>query len=215
MGQSAICHHQIMHHILLGDDQVVNLFKAHDHLGKKFGMLDVVERVKNDRHNKTMWKVKCECGNTSIVRGQELVRGQTTSCGCYHALLRHMQIGYTTRTIDLEEGQRFGRLKILGFDGFHGNRHYYKCVCDCGKIVSVSKHHLTFDNTRSCGCLIVDTQKINIRKNCFKPQFNKCKLCSKEFFTTHPNHLFCCRKHGNKFHNDAKQQRKLAERASK
>lgn len=51
--------------------------------GKRFGKLVVVGRLKNDKNGKTMWMCKCDCGELASVRGSELKRGHTASCGCY------------------------------------------------------------------------------------------------------------------------------------
>lgn len=183
---------------------MVNFYSAHDHIGKKFGMLEVLERVENDKHKKTMWLCKCECGKTTITRGQELIRGETTSCGCYRKLLSHMQIGYTTRTRNLEEGEKFGRLKVVSFEGFKKNKHIYKCLCDCGSQCCVSKRDLVSSRVKSCGCYQSQIASEKCRKNCLKPRKGICKLCSKVFSTVHGGQKFCCRKHSIKYHNDMK-----------
>lgn len=55
--------------------------------------------------------------------------------------------------IDLT-GQKFGRLSVLGFSHTtHKFEAFWKCLCDCGKTVCVSAHHLRSNATKSCGCL--------------------------------------------------------------
>lgn len=57
-----------------------------DLTGQKFGRLTVVERVENYVTPKGIqmpqWKCKCDCGKEKVVRGHDLKRGNTTSCGC-------------------------------------------------------------------------------------------------------------------------------------
>jgi hypothetical protein len=48
-----------------------------------FGRWVVVKRAGSDKDNKPTWLCKCECGNTRIVNGASLRRGDSTSCGCY------------------------------------------------------------------------------------------------------------------------------------
>jgi hypothetical protein len=48
-----------------------------DKTGNRYGKLIVLSR-----HEKTKWLCQCECGNTSIVDGGDLVKGTITSCGC-------------------------------------------------------------------------------------------------------------------------------------
>jgi len=51
-------------------------------------------------------------------------------------------------------GQKFGRLTVLKDIGNHPTRgeSYWKCRCDCGKIVNATGNWLTSGNTKSCGC---------------------------------------------------------------
>lgn len=57
--------------------------KLIDLTGKKFGRLTVIERRGSDKYGKVLWLCKCDCGNETVVRGNSLKRGLTTSCGCY------------------------------------------------------------------------------------------------------------------------------------
>lgn len=55
-------------------------------------------------------------------------------------------------------GKRFGRLVVVEYlgsvrTGPKSYRKNFKCACDCGNIVTVSKSHLTSGHTKSCGCL--------------------------------------------------------------
>ncbi len=54
-----------------------------DLTGQKFGRLTVIERAGSTKHGATKWLCKCECGKEKIVIGDELRKGNTTSCGCY------------------------------------------------------------------------------------------------------------------------------------
>lgn len=58
--------------------------KPLDMVGKKFGALTVIERAPNDKHGKTRWLCKCECGNESTPNGADLKSGKSKSCGCSH-----------------------------------------------------------------------------------------------------------------------------------
>lgn len=49
--------------------------------GKRFGKLTVIEKAGTNKHRKLMWKCQCDCGNHSIVVGQDLRRGKTSGCG--------------------------------------------------------------------------------------------------------------------------------------
>lgn len=52
-------------------------------------------------------------------------------------------------------GQRFGKLCVLerDFDKNLNHKAYWKCLCDCGNIISVRGQDLRQGKTKSCGCL--------------------------------------------------------------
>jgi len=54
-------------------------------LGKIFGRLTVIERgpsVVTSKSKPAQWYCRCVCGNITLVRSNNLIRGHTTSCGC-------------------------------------------------------------------------------------------------------------------------------------
>lgn len=50
--------------------------------GKRFGRLLVIQLSDHKDGNNRLWECSCECGNTTYVRGGDLRRGTTSSCGC-------------------------------------------------------------------------------------------------------------------------------------
>lgn len=59
-----------------------------DLVGMKFGRLLVIKRADEDYMYKGVkpyprWECLCDCGNTTIVKGDDLRSGRTKSCGCY------------------------------------------------------------------------------------------------------------------------------------
>lgn len=58
------------------------------------------------------------------------------------------------KTKDLS-GNKYNRLTILERD-YSRNRIYYKCQCDCGKIVTVRADSIINGQTQSCGCLFIE-----------------------------------------------------------
>ena len=117
--------------------RVGELLKKLDLSGQRFGSLTVI-RPGEKHGKKTTWVCLCDCGNTSIVVSDNLRSGHTKSCGC----LKNQYI----KKYDLI-GQKFGRLTVIGKDG-----QKQKCLCDCGKEISVITGNLIDGNTRSCGC---------------------------------------------------------------
>ena len=53
-----------------------------DLTGQKFGRLTVIKRAENDKSNRVQWLCQCECGNTKVIRGNDLKLGNIKSCGC-------------------------------------------------------------------------------------------------------------------------------------
>jgi hypothetical protein len=56
-------------------------------------------------------------------------------------------------------GQRVGRLTVLERAESHGNNAYWKCICDCGNSVIVSRPNLK-NGQISCGCARDDANRI-------------------------------------------------------
>lgn len=53
--------------------------------GKRFGRLEVISYVGADSRGRSKWLCKCDCGKEITARVDSLKRGDTKSCGCYHA----------------------------------------------------------------------------------------------------------------------------------
>jgi len=52
-------------------------------VGMRFYRLTVESRSENTSSGHAAWNCKCDCGNTSVVEGSHLRRGNTKSCGCF------------------------------------------------------------------------------------------------------------------------------------
>lgn len=63
--------------------------------------------------------------------------------------------------IDLT-GKRFGRLVVVDRAGTVNRKATWNCKCDCGNVLVVHTTHLKSGNTKSCGCLRLDS---NTAKN--------------------------------------------------
>lgn len=109
-----------------------------DLTGQKFGHLTVIKRAPN-KGKKVAWECLCDCGNTTIVAGNNLTRKEyrTTTCGC--------------RTGRKIIGEQHGELTIIEDLGIQDSRHRCKCQCSCGKILTVRYGNLISGDTTSCG----------------------------------------------------------------
>src|SRR5574343_295389 len=71
--------------------------------GFQFGDLTVLGNFQRDdtRLSNSTWEVRCVCGTIKRVRHYSLLRGETTSCGCWrsrHTAERMTKHGFATRT---------------------------------------------------------------------------------------------------------------------
>ncbi len=61
-----------------------------------------------------------------------------------------------SRFIDLKN-QKFGKLKVLSRSENIGGRTAWNCICDCGKSTTVRSYSLRGKDTKSCGCINIET----------------------------------------------------------
>lgn len=150
--------------------------QSNEMIGKKFGMLTVVEKISERANNGSIqWKCKCDCGNECIRSTTGLHRtDRIQNCGCYNK---------TTR-LDLSIiGKKFGKLTVLEYIG----NSMYKCKCDCGNEKIIRRDSLTTGNTSSCGCINYSIGEKNIENILkinnisFKSQYTLPELKLKKF----------------------------------
>ena len=67
----------------------------------------------------------------------------------------------TTVKINIE-GERFGRLVVIEYNGVSTTRHkrMWTCICDCGKTIDVETGALWAKVVQSCGCLQKDNARL-------------------------------------------------------
>jgi len=76
-----------------------------------------------------------------------------------------MEIGMNSSIL----GNKFGKWTVLELDVDSADKNYIKfiCKCDCGKTKSVYKHHLTSNQSTSCGCSRKNRSNIKPKKDYF------------------------------------------------
>lgn len=126
-------------------------------IGKKFGRFTVISKADptiylygKKKGTLIHWNCICDCGAKRRVSGQNLLKGQSQSCGCRHREISR-RVGHLNR-IDLT-GKRFGRLTVIKFYGRISGRVHWFCQCECGNKCHVSAASLVRGLTRSCRCL--------------------------------------------------------------
>ena len=123
-----------------------------DLIGQRFGKLVVVELHHIDV--KRYWLCQCDCGNTTIVKTNQLTSGHTKSCGCLR------KDNHYVRDI---AGQRFGNLVAQYVSGKNDlGRTLWHCKCDCGNECDVTLGNLVNGYTRSCHCKITSDAERDI-----------------------------------------------------
>ena len=122
--------------------------KLIDETGNAYGHLTVLKRADNiitpNGRSHVAWLCKCDCGNETIVRGSNLRKGYTKSCGCHQ---------HDGRLIN-EIGHKYGRLTVIERIGSNQDKKaLWKCKCDCGNEIITTGKNLRNGLVRSCGCL--------------------------------------------------------------
>lgn len=102
-----------------------------------------------------MWRCACDCGSTGVVPTCALRSGKSSACR------RHPK---THKRCDLT-GRRFSRLVVKSqarrkyWRGSSTGQGVWTCICDCGNTCDVLSGNLIQGNTRSCGCLSLQSRK--------------------------------------------------------
>lgn len=124
--------------------------KRMDLTGEKYGRLTVIKEVNNqDIRNDRLWLCKCDCGNETVARMNQLRTGKTKSCGCLHK-----QRISETNSKNLE-GKKYGYLTVIKriSDIGEGSKGViWECKCKCGNITKAVTEHLLSGAIVSCGC---------------------------------------------------------------
>lgn len=61
------------------------------------------------------------------------------------------------RKLNIQPGERYGRLTIVNELLTVNKRRFFKCSCDCGNMIEIHLERLRIGNTKSCGCLRRET----------------------------------------------------------
>lgn len=123
-------------------------------IGETYNGVKVLEKFREKGHTK-YWCICPVCGERFSMEAETV--GKARRCkGC----------NAKSRIIDIS-GQRFGRLVAIEYAGKITSEispttiSLWKCKCDCGNQITVRYPALISGNTRSCGCLLDESRKIN------------------------------------------------------
>lgn len=116
-----------------------------------------------EKKGRRYYKCLCECGNTTITRGEYVRDGRIKSCGCLNSKNRKAE--KYKNNIDItgwvlaEHGVIDSRLTVIGLNTSHallGEPFWWDCICECGTLLTVKASELMSGKVRSCGCLQKD-----------------------------------------------------------
>ena len=103
---------------------------AKDILGAKFGDLTVIE-FDGNRDGEYFWRCKCTCGNETVVRQNNLLTGNTKSCGCLQAKIIKDNMKFvdgTSITLLEKASERLISSNSSGHNGVYLNKKTQKWV---------------------------------------------------------------------------------------
>lgn len=137
--------------------------------GQKIGRLTIGEEFK--KNGKIYYSCECECGNIKDILRSSLLKGRTTSCGCYSREL------VSSNTSKDYTNQTFGKLQaVKRLPKYKNNKTFYECKCECGNSRIVVSGSLTMGKVTMCKeCAKIESRK-KIRKDYTGQTFGKLKI---------------------------------------
>lgn len=130
---------------------------------QRFGRLTVVRYDHTTEKGNACWRCRCDCGNETIVRRQNLQSGLTQSCGCLKKELMQEK-ARKAREARAEKkrpdlvGRVFGMLTVIS----PVKTASWLCRCECGKEVVYQTAALLRGTRKSCGCGPKGSKRIDL-----------------------------------------------------
>ena len=127
-------------------------------IGSRFSRLVVTSEYWSDKFYIRRVRCICDCGKETEASCQQLVKGIKKSCGCLKVEVpkRRAEDRIAQGVVrSVDPGQRFGRLVVTGqIERRNNGSRYVQCACDCGGTKLIGVNQLRSGKTRSCGCLV-------------------------------------------------------------
>lgn len=111
-----------------------------DYTGQIFNELTVIEKIYIPNKKGIFWKCLCSCGKYTTVKDDNLISGNTKSCG-------HLK-----NQIEDLTGKNFGYWHVLNMAPRTEHHIKWVCICCCGTIKEVRGDWLKEGSSQSCGC---------------------------------------------------------------
>jgi hypothetical protein len=122
-------------------------------LGKVFGRLTVLKRVKNNKRGQKQYLCKCDCGTEKVI-GASPLGTSTLSCGCLNRENRKKMLEKHHNRTDIQSliGETFNEWTIIQFiETIKGKGHQFLCQCSCGSTPQVKTITGIKIKSKSCG----------------------------------------------------------------
>ena len=137
------------------------------------------------------WLCLCDCGQYVVRSYPSLKGGSTFSCGC----TRYSNVKITKMEKQRENiGKQFGKLTILDIvnapESLKDRRFYYKCICDCGNVITVRATDVKSGKVISCGCAKKDYQASK-RESLVGRKFGKLTVVSFSYIKDRTAYWHC------------------------
>ena len=125
-------------------------------VGQRFGKLVVLREIEQRYKGKIYYQCLCDCGVSKAICKSSLVHGLAKTCGCNQG----GQGKFKRSNPDSLVGNTYGALTILAYHHFDEKkgRHFWVCICACGKEVVIEQYKLSEGIQTSCGCKSYTTQ---------------------------------------------------------
>lgn len=139
-------------------------YNALDLVGKRFGHLVVILKLPNrilpNGNEASNWLCRCDCGNEIECIGSILNSGKKIACNSV--------CSKKYKAVTELVGKKFGRLTVVEvFDSEIDSKHSSRkcrCICERGNEVVVCSSSLKRENTKSCGCLQLESaSRVNVK----------------------------------------------------
>ncbi len=164
-------------------------------IGQTFGRWYIESEAFRDNQG-IHWNAVCSCGNKGTPTTSNLLKGVSTSCGCYNKEQTSLR---ERKDLTNQKFFMLTAIEYIGIDEY--NNCLWRCKCDCGNEIVTTAGRLLGGQIISCGCLRSKYERmiedVLISKNIF---FKKEKYFKD---LKHINYLFfdfCIIDHDNNIH---------------
>ena len=121
-------------------------YNMSEFIGKRYGRWSILsESINKSKDGRKQVYCLCDCGTQKDVILKNIIRGISTSCGCYKSEL-------TSKLFSIDEsGNQYGNLTVLSKIGTNEDaKTTWLCKCSCGKTLEVVGKALRNGHKISC-----------------------------------------------------------------